>query len=158
MAFEVPAKKTPEEIAQLQQEIRKLKKEKNAFILAHYYQELEIQEVADLVGDSLGLSKAARDVKDAKMIIFAGVHFMAETAKILNPKMKVLIPNADAGCPMADQCSAELIETTRKEYDEDMVFEFVTKFGFGVFRMPIDVNRGKLDQWAAKREAAAIEQ
>jgi len=120
MAIKVPAKKTPEEIAQLQQEIRKLKKEKNAFILAHYYQELEIQEIADLVGDSLGLSEAARDVKDVKMIVFAGVHFMAETAKILNPNMKVLIPNADAGCPMADQCSAELIEATRKEYDEDI--------------------------------------
>ncbi len=120
MASKVPVKKTPEEIAHLQEEIQKLKKEKNAFILAHYYQELEIQEVADLVGDSLGLSKAARDAKNVKMIVFAGVHFMAETAKILNPKMKVLIPNPDAGCPMADQCSAELIEKARKEYGEDI--------------------------------------
>lgn len=120
MALKVPAKKTPEEIAKLTKEIRKLKKEKNAVILAHYYQELEVQEVADLIGDSLGLSKAARDAKDAKLIVFAGVHFMAETAKILTPKTKVLIPNPDAGCPMADQCSAELIENTRKEYDEDI--------------------------------------
>ena len=118
MAIKLQAKKTPEEIAKLQEEIRALKKEKNAVILAHYYQELEIQEVADLVGDSLGLSKAARDVEDAEMIVFAGVHFMAETAKILNPKTKVLIPNPNAGCPMADQCSAELIEEARKEFDE----------------------------------------
>ena len=118
MAIKKSAKKTPEEISKLQEEIIALKKEKNAVILAHYYQELEVQEVADLVGDSLGLSKAARDVEDAELIVFAGVHFMAETAKILNPKTKVLIPNPEAGCPMADQCSAELIDKTRKEYDE----------------------------------------
>ena len=118
MAIKLQAKKTPEEIVKLQKEIRALKEEKNAVILAHYYQELEIQEVADLVGDSLGLSKAARDVEGAEMIVFAGVHFMAETAKILNPKTKVLIPNPNAGCPMADQCSAELIEKARKEFDE----------------------------------------
>lgn len=109
-----------EEIAKLSEEIIALKEEKNAIILAHYYQELEIQDVGDIVGDSLGLSQAARDVEDADFIVFAGVHFMAETAKILNPTKTVLIPNANAGCPMASQCSPDIVLAAREKHGQDV--------------------------------------
>jgi quinolinate synthase len=107
---------TEEQIKQLSKEIIELKEKKNAFILAHYYQELNIQDLADLVGDSYGLAKAAKEVEDADIIIFAGVYFMAETAKILNPDMKVLIPNVNAGCPMANQCSPSLISEFKERH------------------------------------------
>ena len=86
--------------------IKRLKKEKKAVLLAHYYQEAEIQELADYLGDSLYLAQAAKEVK-AETIVFAGVHFMAETAKIINPTKKVILPDLNAGCSLADSCPPE---------------------------------------------------
>ncbi len=104
--------------------INRLKTEKNAVILAHYYQVAEIQELADFVGDSLALAQAAEKVQ-ADIIVFAGVHFMAETAKILNPNKKVLIPDMNAGCSLADSCSADEFELFLKKYPEHIVLTYV---------------------------------
>src|SRR5512133_1721415 len=97
------------EPAQMHDEIRRLAREKRAIILAHNYQRYEVQQVADLVGDSLGLSAKAAET-DARMIVFAGVHFMAESAKILSPGKKVVMPRSDAGCPLADTITVEKLK------------------------------------------------
>src|SRR5512133_3502303 len=95
-------------------DIAELKRERNAVILAHNYQVREIQEVADFVGDSLGLSFQAAQT-DAEVILFCGVHFMAETAKILNPSKKVILPDIDAGCSLSESCPPEKLAQFLKE-------------------------------------------
>lgn len=105
-------------------EINKLKKEKNAIILAHYYQESEIQEVADYIGDSLGLSQKAAET-DADLIVFAGVHFMAETAKMLSPNKKVVLPDLKAGCSLADSCPPALFAKFKEKYPNHVVVSYI---------------------------------
>src|SRR6516225_7258963 len=98
-----------------EQEIRRLKKSLNAVILAHYYQESDIQDVADIIGDSLALAQAAAKTT-ADVIVFSGVHFMAETAKILNPTKKVLLPDLRAGCSLADRCPPEAFRRFKEKH------------------------------------------
>ena len=105
-------------------EIEKLKKEKNAIILAHYYQEPDIQDVADFIGDSLGLSQKAQST-DADIIVFAGVHFMAETAKILNPHKKILLPDMNAGCSLSDSAPPLLFKAFRNKYPDHIVITYI---------------------------------
>ncbi len=105
-------------------EIEKLKTEKNAVILAHYYQEPDIQDIADYIGDSLGLAQQAVRT-DADIIVFAGVHFMAETAKILNPKKKVLIPDLKAGCSLSDSCPPHLFKAFKEKHPDHIVISYI---------------------------------
>ncbi|HMQ44340.1 MAG: quinolinate synthase NadA [Confluentibacter sp.] len=108
----------------LVKEIKRLKKKKNAVILAHYYQVPEIQDIADFVGDSLQLSQKAAET-DADIIVFAGVHFMAETAKILNPDKIVVLPDLKAGCSLADSCPPEAFEKFTKAHPDHIVITYV---------------------------------
>ncbi len=105
-------------------EIEKLKKEKNAILLAHYYQEPDIQDVADYIGDSLGLAQKAAET-NADIIVFAGVHFMAETAKILNPSKKVLLPDLNAGCSLADSAPAPLFKAFKDKHPDHLVISYI---------------------------------
>ena len=105
-------------------EISHLKKEKNAVILAHYYQEEAIQNIADFLGDSLYLAKMAEKVQ-ADIIVFAGVHFMAETAKIINPQKKVLLPDLNAGCSLADSCPPVDFKSFKQQYPEAIVVTYI---------------------------------
>ncbi len=104
--------------------IVKLRKDKNAIILAHYYQIPEIQDIADFVGDSLALAQKSKKT-NAKIIVFAGVHFMAETAKILNPTKKVLIPDLEAGCSLADSCPIEDFKKFKDNHPDHLVISYV---------------------------------
>ncbi len=105
-------------------EIEKLKKEKNAVILAHYYQEPDIQDVADYIGDSLGLAQNAATT-NADIIVFAGVHFMAETAKILNPGKKVLLPDLKAGCSLSDSAPPPLFKVFKDKHPDHLVISYI---------------------------------
>jgi quinolinate synthase len=105
-------------------EIERLKKEKNAIILAHYYQEPDIQDVADFIGDSLGLAQAAEKT-EADIIVFAGVHFMAETAKILNPNKKVLLPDLKAGCSLSDSAPPALFKLFKDKHPDHLVITYI---------------------------------
>ena len=111
-------------ITDLKEKILALKKEKNAVILAHYYQEEAIQEIADFVGDSLELSRKASQV-DADIIVFAGVYFMAETAKIVNPNKKVIVPDVKAGCSLADGCPPKEFKTFLEKYPNHTVVTYI---------------------------------
>lgn len=113
----------PEDV-DLNSEIRRMCKEKNAIILAHYYQESEIQDIADFVGDSLDLSRKAANT-DAAIIVFAGVHFMAETAKILAPDKTVLIPDLHAGCSLADSCPPADFKLFKEAHPDHLVVTYV---------------------------------
>lgn len=106
------------------EEIKRLKREKNAVLLAHYYQDAEIQDLADYIGDSLGLSQQAAKT-DADVIVFAGVHFMAETAKILSPSKKVLLPDLKAGCSLSDSCPPHLFAKFKEQYPDHLVITYV---------------------------------
>lgn len=105
-------------------EVNRLKKDKNAIILAHYYQDPEIQDIADYIGDSLGLSQQAAKT-DADVIVFAGVHFMAETAKILSPEKKVLLPDLKAGCSLSDSCPPHLFAKFKEQYPGHIAITYV---------------------------------
>src|ERR1051326_7496501 len=105
-------------------EIERLKKEKNAILLAHYYQEPDIQDIADYIGDSLGLAQQAEKT-DASVIVFAGVHFMAETAKILNPNKKVLLPDLKAGCSLSDSCPPVLFKAFKEKHPDHLVISYI---------------------------------
>ena len=108
----------------LEEEILRLKQELNAVILAHYYQDSEIQDIADFVGDSLELARKAKSTK-ADVIVFAGVHFMAETAKILNPNKLVLLPDLEAGCSLAEGCPAPLFKAFREMHPDHVSITYI---------------------------------
>lgn len=110
--------------ANIVNQIMALKKEKNAVLLAHYYQIPEIQDIADYIGDSLGLAQQAKQTK-ADLIVFAGVHFMAETAKILNPRSKVVLPDMNAGCSLADSCPPQEFARFKEQYPDHIVISYI---------------------------------
>ncbi len=118
------AKNNVSKSTDLAAKIEQLKKEKNAVLLAHFYQVPEIQDVADYIGDSLGLAQKAVET-DAEMIVFAGVHFMAETAKILNPKNKVVLPDLNAGCSLADSCPPDDFAKFKEQHPDHVVISYI---------------------------------
>ncbi len=107
------------------EEIERLKVERKAVILAHYYQDPDLQDIADHLGDSLALAQAARAAKDAEVILFLGVHFMAETAKILCPDKTVVLPDLEAGCSLADACPPEKLAAWRREHPDHVVVTYI---------------------------------
>ncbi len=119
-----PTNGSPHSQAQYRDEIQRLRKDLNAVILAHYYQESEIQDLADFVGDSLDLSRKAAST-DADVIVFAGVHFMAETAKILNPQKMVLLPDLNAGCSLAEGCPARQFRAMRAAHPDHVSITYI---------------------------------
>ena len=114
-------KDTPDDLISA---INQLRRDRNAVVLAHYYQEPEIQDIADFIGDSLELSRKAANT-DAEVIVFCGVHFMAETAKILSPEKIVLLPDTEAGCSLADDCPAEEFKSFKANHPEHFVVSYI---------------------------------
>ena len=107
------------------EEIERLKHERKAVILAHYYQDPDIQDLADVLGDSLDLARRAQQTRDAEVILFCGVHFMAETAKILNPERIVTVPDLDAGCSLAESCPADELRAWKHQHPEHFVVSYI---------------------------------
>ncbi|MFQ5503589.1 MAG: quinolinate synthase NadA [Planctomycetota bacterium] len=107
------------------EELERLKAKRSAVVLAHYYQEPDLQDIADFIGDSLALAQEARAATDKKVILFLGVHFMAETAKILCPEKTVVLPDLEAGCSLADACTAELLAAWRREHPDHVVVTYI---------------------------------
>src|SRR5688500_19283759 len=122
--FETRPRTPPANLDALSRDIVALKKKLNAVILAHNYQVPEIQDIADYVGDSLGLAQQAAKTS-ADMIVFAGVHFMAETAKILNPSKKVVIPDLKAGCALSESCPTPLFKKFKEQHPDDVVISYI---------------------------------
>ena len=120
----IPDREPIDPTLDLEAEINRLRKERNAIILCHYYQDGEIQDIADFVGDSLGLSQQAK-ATDADVIAFCGVHFMAETAKILNMEKTVIMPDTDAGCSLADRCPPDVFSEWLKQYPDHVVVSYI---------------------------------
>ncbi|HEY0109204.1 MAG TPA: quinolinate synthase NadA, partial [Fibrella sp.] len=118
------SRSTPKDKQELMDGIRRMKQEKNAVILAHYYVDEDIQDLADFVGDSLGLSQQAA-ATEADMIVFCGVHFMGETAKILSPDKKVVIPDLNAGCSLADSAPADKFAEFKAKYPDHLVLSYI---------------------------------
>jgi len=114
----------PEVLSPIQKEILALKKERNAVILAHNYQINPIQRIADYVGDSLGLSYQAAET-NADVIVFCGVHFMAETAKIVNPDKRVILPDIEAGCSLSDSCPAEKLAAYKQSHPDTYIMAYI---------------------------------
>ncbi len=106
-------------------EIERLKTERKAIILAHYYQDPDIQDLADRLGDSLDLARAAKEAQDVEVILFCGVHFMAETAKLLNPEKTVILPDLDAGCSLADSCPGDQLAAFRKQNPDHFIITYI---------------------------------
>ena len=115
---------SPKSFGKIEDEILSLKKEKNAVILAHYYQQEEIQDIADFIGDSLDLSKKAQQT-NADIIVFCGVRFMAEVAKILSPQKTVILPDINAGCSLEESCPANQFEAFKKKYPDHIVLSYI---------------------------------
>ena len=115
---------SPKSFDKIEDEILYLKKEKNAVILAHYYQHEEIQDIADFIGDSLDLSKKAQQT-DADIIVFCGVRFMAEVAKILSPQKTVILPDINAGCSLEESCPPNLFKAFKKKYPDHIVLSYI---------------------------------
>ena len=115
---------SPKSFGKIEDEILSLKKEKNAVILAHYYQQEEIQDIADFIGDSLDLSKKAQQT-NADIIVFCGVRFMAEVAKILSPQKTVILPDINAGCSLEESCPANQFDAFKKKYPDHIVLSYI---------------------------------
>ncbi len=141
---------------ELQKKIIEVKKQKNALLLVHNYQVAEIQEVADFLGDSLELCRKAQEAEDADMIVFCGVDFMAETAKVLNPDKKVVIPNAKAVCPMADMLSMDVLLDAKKKYPEAPVVLYVNTLAEAKAEATVTCTSANADKIVKKLDAKQV--
>lgn len=141
---------------ELQEKILQLKQEKKALLLVHNYQIPEIQEIADFLGDSLELCRKSQKATDVDIIVFCGVDFMAETAKVLNPEKKVIIPNAKAVCPMAGMLSMDLLLETKKQYPEAPVVLYVNTLAEAKAEATVTCTSANADKIVRKLDAKKV--